>query len=326
MKGLGPLALTLACLACGPSGGAPAEHVPADTSAAIEAVSLSASGGGDDDPNAAGTAFPAGTPGVAARYRFAGARPGTRIDLRWTFEGDPIFQQREELDDPAGSSTWVLRMERGSPLHEGSYGLEILEDGRSVIQIPFTVGGGMTGGAPAPPLGPAPAPGGALGEPAAGDSTPARLGDEPGEHVRGLAYRNDSAGLSFGVPSYAWRFDPVSRREPGNAVVVGRFSPRGQGVAILRVRVTPAVERVEDWAAAQQRTAPPGRETLATETREIDSHRWVQVESRESGARILTAYAVAGGRGYAFEFRVVEAAYAALSDELETILGGVRFF
>jgi hypothetical protein len=340
---LGVSSLTAGCGA--PSGSEVAEHRPADPSAAIQGVNLSATDGEEFDPARAGTIFASGTRGVAARYRFANAAAGTRIELRWTHQGEPIFGQQEELREPSGTSTWVLRMGRGSPLPDGSYALEIEEDGEPVIRLPFSVGPPPGGRAAAPTA--AGAPGGAtIGSGAAaqapmdtggtarsgilperaGPAGPARAGNEPGEGVAGLVYRNESARLSFSVPSYAWRFDLAPAREPESAVVAGRFSPSGTGLALLRVRVFPESGPLQRWAAERQAEAGKGRELVKSERREIGGRAFVQFESRAGATRAAAAYTVEGGRGYAFEFLSPERNFAALEDEFQQVLGSARFW
>ena len=325
--------------------------MPEDTSSAIEAVSLSVAAGDEFDPSSADTVFASGVRGVAAWYRYAGAGPGTRIELRWTYQGQPIFNQREELRDSSGTSTWVLRMERESPLVDGAYALQMLEDGRPVIRVPFRVGTARPAGTAALPKADPEAAAAGGGEPTVdtaaaagpgnasagrdtavaaqpgteGSDGPRVAGDEPGESVRGLTYHNESAGFSFSAPSYAWRFDLRSRREAENAVAVGRFSPEGSGLAILRVRVFPDAGPLEPWAAERRRAAEREREILKTERRELAGRAFVQVEARQGAARILTAYTVQSGKGYVFEFRSSEESFAALADEFEQMLASARF-
>jgi hypothetical protein len=312
------------------------EHVTADSSFAVRGVSLSTAAADRFDSTATGTRFPSGTKAVAARYVYRTAGPGTHVELRWSRDGHPIFSQGDDLEPGAGAETWLLRMGKDGTLPDGAYALEILENGRSAVRVPFEIGAPSERRGPSPPteLMPGGAPTSIAGSdsssetattsPVRGTDGPARAGDEPGETVTGLVYENPAAGLTFSAPSFAWRFDPAPRADPGNAVVVGRFSPSGAGLGIVRVQVRSGVTNPDSWSR-EVTAADSTRRTLGTEKREIGGRSFVLVRSEASSAQLLTACVVAGGRGYLFELRTSRLAYASLEREFLAILKGARF-
>jgi hypothetical protein len=144
--------------------------------------------------------------------------------------------------------------------------------------------------------------------------------------VAGLTYENPSAGLAFSVPSFAWRYDPAPAAEPQDAVVAARFSPEGQGLAILRVRIVPGVREVAVWAKARESAADSvgGRTRLSLEAKRLGGRVFVLSDVQELKARVFTAYTVEADRGVLLEFRADPAAYAALAREFVQILESVE--
>ena len=142
--------LLLVLAACGPSTSSPS---PSATSAAgglaqyapsgeawIEAVDLGTNDEASFDPGQSGTSFPSGIERVVVWYRWQDGEVGKRVDNRWSHQGGVVLEQGEALEEPSGTSAWFLVSAEGGPLPDGDYQVELLEDGRVVSTIPFTVG------------------------------------------------------------------------------------------------------------------------------------------------------------------------------------------
>jgi hypothetical protein len=108
----------------------------------IEAVDLGTNSLESFDPGQSATTFPSGTERVVVWYRWAGAELGRRIDNRWSYQGSVVLEQGEVLEHDTGTAAWFLVSEDGGPLPDGDYRVELVEDGRAVTTIPFSVGGG----------------------------------------------------------------------------------------------------------------------------------------------------------------------------------------
>ncbi len=135
--------ITLACSStANPAGDDAAldQFAPKSASAAIKAVSLGTSSGDSFDPKRTGTQFPAGTERVVVWYRWSGADKSLRIDNTWYHEGDVVLEQGEAVGKEAGDAGWLLKLELGGALPEGSYEVRLLENGTVVTTIPFKVG------------------------------------------------------------------------------------------------------------------------------------------------------------------------------------------
>lgn len=148
---LGVLLGSLLVLACGSDAPSPTRSGPlpeglaefAPTGEAwIEAVDLGTNSLESFDPGQSATTFPAGTARVVVWYRWQGAELGKRIDNRWSYQGSVVLEQGEELPATEGTAAWFLVSEDGGPLPDGDYQVELVEDGRVVTTIPFSVAGG----------------------------------------------------------------------------------------------------------------------------------------------------------------------------------------
>ena len=118
-----------------------AQYAPKASEAVIKAVSLSAGESTDLNPGAIGTEFPEGARRVVAWYYWDGAKPGHKVDIRWSKDGTMVLEQSEQFTEPTGSSAWFLDMTGGnSPLPTGSYTVELHENGKRVTAIPFRIG------------------------------------------------------------------------------------------------------------------------------------------------------------------------------------------
>lgn len=118
-----------------------AQYAPKASEAVIKAVSLSSGDSTDLNPAAIGTEIPEGARRVVAWYYWDGAKPGHKVDIRWSKDGTTILEQSEQIAEPRGSSAWFLDMTGGnSPLPAGSYIVELQENGKQVTAIPFRIG------------------------------------------------------------------------------------------------------------------------------------------------------------------------------------------
>jgi hypothetical protein len=134
-------ALLYALSACGSAeDAAMAEYAPQQPDAAIQAVNLGTSDSERFDFDRTGTEFPDGTDRVLVWYRWDGADAGTRMDNRWWLGERQVLSQGEVVNDAAGNAAWLLMMDAGSPLPNGSYRVELLENGTVVTTIPFNIG------------------------------------------------------------------------------------------------------------------------------------------------------------------------------------------
>jgi hypothetical protein len=115
------------------------EYKPKDSAAVIKAVSLSSSDREQFNPQAVATEFPEGVTHVVVWHRWEGASPGHRVTVQWFHEGTKILEQGEPLTTPAGTEAWAVRT-TGGPLPAGSYRVDLLENGKTVTSIPFSVG------------------------------------------------------------------------------------------------------------------------------------------------------------------------------------------
>lgn len=135
--------ITLACSSTSNPAGDDAaleQYAPKSESAAIKAVSLGTSSGDSFDPKRTGTQFPEGTDRVVVWYRWSGADKSLRIDNVWYQEGESVLEQGEVVGKESGDAAWLLKLETGGALPEGSYEVRLLEDGNVVTTIPFKVG------------------------------------------------------------------------------------------------------------------------------------------------------------------------------------------
>ena len=135
--------ITLACSSTSNPAGDDAaleQYAPKSESAAIKAVSLGTSSGDSFDPKRTGTQFPESTDRVVVWYRWSGADKSLRIDNVWYHEGDSVLEQGEVVGKESGDAAWLLKLETGGTLPEGSYEVRLLEDGNVVTTIPFKVG------------------------------------------------------------------------------------------------------------------------------------------------------------------------------------------
>jgi hypothetical protein len=108
----------------------------------IEAVDLGTNSLESFDPGQSATSFPTGTERVVVWYRWEGAELGKRIDNRWSYQGNMVLEQGEVLERDTGTAAWFLVSEDGGPLPDGAYQVELVEDGRAVTTIPFSIGEG----------------------------------------------------------------------------------------------------------------------------------------------------------------------------------------
>ena len=148
---LGVLLGSLLMLACGGDAPSPTRSGPSPEGLArfapageawIEAVDLGTNSLESFDPGQSATTFPASTERVVVWYRWQGAEIGKRIDNRWSYQGSVVLEQGEALQHAEGTAAWFLMSEDGGPLPEGDYQVELVEDGRAVTTIPFSVGEG----------------------------------------------------------------------------------------------------------------------------------------------------------------------------------------
>jgi hypothetical protein len=146
----GVLFCSLLVLACGGEAPSPTRSGPLpeglaqfapSSDAWIEAVDLGTNSLESFDPGQSATTFPTGTERVVVWYRWQGAELGKRIDNRWSYQGSVVLEQGEELEHTEGTAAWFLVSEDGGPLPDGDYQVELVEDGRAVTTIPFSVGG-----------------------------------------------------------------------------------------------------------------------------------------------------------------------------------------
>jgi hypothetical protein len=115
------------------------EYKPKDAAAVIKAVSLSSSDRERFNPDAVATQFPEGVTHVVVWHRWEGATPGHRVNVQWFHEGTRLLEQGEPLTTPGGTEAWALRTTSG-PLPAGSYRVDLLENGKTVTSIPFSIG------------------------------------------------------------------------------------------------------------------------------------------------------------------------------------------
>jgi hypothetical protein len=115
------------------------KYKPKDSKAVIKAVSLSASDRDTFNSKRVGTEFPEGTSHVVVWYRWEGANTGYQINAHWFYQENKVLEQGEPVAKSSGSEAWVLKM-TGGRLPNGKYRVELLENGKPVTEIPFTVG------------------------------------------------------------------------------------------------------------------------------------------------------------------------------------------
>ena len=115
-------------------------YAPKSPSAAIKAVSLGTSSGDSFDPKRTGTQFPKGIDRVVVWYRWSGADKSLQIDNVWYQEGESVLEQGEAVEKEAGDAAWIMKLQDGGPLDEGSYEVRLLENGTVVTTIPFKIG------------------------------------------------------------------------------------------------------------------------------------------------------------------------------------------
>lgn len=126
------------------------QHAPADTSAAIVEVGLSAYATSDlprnaegvvqVDPARVGTEFGADTRHLLVSFRWEGAPPGSKVDLHWFHECQRIVEQNHVLMGPTGHALGGLAQPGTPILPPGGYRVEIFENGKRVTTIPFRIG------------------------------------------------------------------------------------------------------------------------------------------------------------------------------------------
>ena len=107
-------------------------YAPKSPSAAIKAVSLGTSSGDSFDPKRTGTQFPKGIDRVVVWYRWSGADKSLQIDNVWYQEGESVLEQGEAVEKEAGDAAWIMKLQDGGPLDEGSYEVRLLENGTVV--------------------------------------------------------------------------------------------------------------------------------------------------------------------------------------------------
>ena len=118
------------------------QYKPKDAQAAIKAISLGAADKQAFDATRVGTDFPKGTSHVLVWYRWSGSQPGHRVNVHWYHAGTKVLEQGDPLKTSSGSEAWALKT-TGGALPAGSYKVDVLENGKVVTSIPFSIGGGV---------------------------------------------------------------------------------------------------------------------------------------------------------------------------------------
>ncbi len=93
------------------------------------------------DSGAAGSSFGVETKRIDAKYKWAGAAAGTRVEVHWYWNDGRVLTQAQVFGGPSGASTWTLTAREGASLPIGKYRVEFLENGQRLAPaLHFTVG------------------------------------------------------------------------------------------------------------------------------------------------------------------------------------------
>lgn len=111
------------------------KYKPKAPGAAIKAVSLSASNTDEFDSERVGTEFPKGVPRVVVYFLWEGAKPGHRVEARWFKDKSSVVGEKGyTLTTATGFGVFSV-----GPLQDGSYRVDLLENGKVVTTIPFRI-------------------------------------------------------------------------------------------------------------------------------------------------------------------------------------------
>jgi hypothetical protein len=116
------------------------QYRPKDPAAKISAVSLSESTSANFDESRVGTSLPASATHAVVWYQWQGADPGRKVEIHWYKGEQPVLTQEDAMSTPSGESAWVLMPSHGGTLPVGSYHVDLLEGGKVVTSVPFSVG------------------------------------------------------------------------------------------------------------------------------------------------------------------------------------------
>ncbi len=95
----------------------------------------------DDDlkPLRVSDRFPRGTRQVCLWFRYASAREGDGLSVRWFHEGGLIQRETMRLAPGRGTKAFYLLREDGSPLPQGTYQVRLEGNGRSLSVLMFRI-------------------------------------------------------------------------------------------------------------------------------------------------------------------------------------------
>ncbi|MEX1203666.1 MAG: hypothetical protein WEB85_00305, partial [Dongiaceae bacterium] len=194
-----------------------AQYAPREPSA-IKEVALGWAEADEDGyfPDRAGTEFAEGVTQIVVWFRFAGARTGLALAARWYLNDAPLFESDSiPVAQSDGKIWWGMVRDDQMSLAAGAYRVELLEDGKAVTVIPFTV------------------------VPRAADATPwVGRGWQPAFDLSDGTYVNDTHRLRLTVPA-GWVVGNELVQSVRVLWVMAKLGPDGQSrltVSILRVK------------------------------------------------------------------------------------------
>jgi len=118
-----------------------AAYAPKDPQSAIKEVAFGYAEADENgyDPARSGTQLPHGTSQAIVWFRFADAAPPSKLAARWYLENDVLYEMDYTLEQADGSAWFGLVNENDRPLPDGNYRVELIENGRAMTTIPFSI-------------------------------------------------------------------------------------------------------------------------------------------------------------------------------------------